>query len=74
VPEDRLEALVVLGQRIRTQRLRLGLSQEEMANHAGVHRTYYGAIERGERNLSLSSLLRIAHAQRIDPGLLIEGL
>ncbi|WP_256959392.1 helix-turn-helix domain-containing protein [Streptomyces viridochromogenes] len=64
----------MLGQRIRTQRLRIGLSQEEMASHAGVHRTYYGAIERGERNLSLSSLLRIAHAQGIDPGLLIEGL
>ena len=48
------------GDAIRRARTDLGLSQEAFADKVGMHRTYYGAIERGERNLTLVSLNRIA--------------
>jgi transcriptional regulator with XRE-family HTH domain len=44
-----------------------GLSQEAFADVLGVHRTYLGAIERGERNLTLKSLERIADRIEVDP-------
>jgi transcriptional regulator with XRE-family HTH domain len=50
-----------LGQAIREARGE-GLSQEELADRAQLHRTYIGSVERGERNASLVSLLRIADA------------
>lgn len=55
---------VALGQELRTRREALGFSQESFAAEVGVHRTYLGAIERGERNPSLRNLLRIAVALR----------
>jgi len=51
-----------LGKAIRAHRAALGYSQESFANQVGVHRTYLGAIERGERNPSLRNLCRIAQA------------
>ena len=51
-----------LGQRIRQFRQMKGLSQEELAYRAGIHRTYLGGIERGERNPSLKNLAAIARA------------
>ena len=44
------------GKRIRTLRTARGLSQEQLAELTGFHRTYIGMIERGERNLSLSNI------------------
>lgn len=52
-----LRAFGTAVRRLRTQR---GWSQEEFADRVGVHRTYMGAIERGERNLSLVNIGRIA--------------
>lgn len=52
--------LHALGQRIRDERTRLGLSQEELAHRAGLHRTYVGSVERGERNISVGSLYTLA--------------
>ena len=43
------------GLRVRTLRKTLGISQEELAERAGVHRTYIGMIERGEKNVTLSN-------------------
>lgn len=50
------------GKRFRQLRLARRLSQEQLAEKANLHRTYIGAVERGERNPSLKSILRIARA------------
>jgi len=48
-----------LGAVLRRERLKRGFSQEGFADALGMHRTYYGAIERGEKNLQLSTLSRV---------------
>ncbi len=50
------------GERVRELRLAKGLSQEELAFKSGVHRTYLGGIERGERNPALRNIAAIAEA------------
>ncbi len=57
-----LEMQVTLGQVVRAKRSQLGYSQEAFADKVGLHRTYIGSFERGERNLSLQNLVRIANA------------
>jgi transcriptional regulator with XRE-family HTH domain len=52
--------LTVLAQNVRTMRQAKGLSQEELAHEAGIHRTYVGSIERGERNATISTLELLA--------------
>jgi len=56
------EILVKFGQKVRKERARLGLSQEELAAYAGVHRTYIGMIERAEKNITLSNIEKLAKA------------
>jgi transcriptional regulator with XRE-family HTH domain len=56
------------------RRLELGLSQMALAERIGLHFTFVGEVERGERNLSLASLLRLAQGLDIDPGVLVRGL
>ena len=51
-----------LGIAIREKRLALGLSQEELGERCQLHRTYIGAVERGESNITLQNLERIANA------------
>lgn len=67
-------ALQTLGRRVRERRERAGLSQEAMAEKCGVHRTYYSAVERGERNVTVLTLLRISHGLETDVGDLVAGL
>lgn len=50
-----------LGTAIRERRVALGMSQEAFADHVGLHRTYIGSVERGERNLAVVNLAKIAH-------------
>jgi transcriptional regulator with XRE-family HTH domain len=65
----------VVGRNLRLLRIARGMSQEAFADFLGVHRTYLGGIERGERNLTLKSLERIAGQIEVDPlWLLSEGL
>jgi transcriptional regulator with XRE-family HTH domain len=54
--------LVKFGQKIREERQKQGLSQEELAEKAGVHRTYIGMIERAEKNITLLNIEKIAKA------------
>jgi transcriptional regulator with XRE-family HTH domain len=56
------ELLTALGRVVRARRVALGYSQESFAEALDVHRTYVGAIERGEQNVSLRNLARIARA------------
>lgn len=65
---DRQPALVALGETIRTVRRQKGFSQENFAYSAGLDRAYYGAIERGERNVSALNLMRIAATLQVEVG------
>ena len=56
-----------VGRNLRVYREARGLSQEDFAHHLGFHRTYLGGLERGERNLTLRSLERVAARIGIDP-------
>jgi transcriptional regulator with XRE-family HTH domain len=56
-----------LGRNLRAYREARDLSQEAFADVLGVHRTYMGGVERGERNLTLKSLERIAERIGVDP-------
>lgn len=60
-----IDLLKRFGRRIRDLRTRLGISQEELAFRAGFHRTYVGMIERGERNITLSNMMKLANALKI---------
>ncbi|MFO7675682.1 MAG: helix-turn-helix transcriptional regulator [bacterium] len=53
---------VVVGQRIRELREKKGWSQEKLAEEADLHRTYIGQVERGEKNIGVENLVRIAAA------------
>lgn len=66
--------LTVLGQRIRTRRKELGWTQEELADHAEIDRSYIGGVERGERNITFTVLCLIANALGRDVGALTKGL
>jgi len=61
-----------LARNLRRLRLERKLSQEGAAEKCGLHRTYIGAIERGERNVTLSTLQGVATALRVDPLLLLS--
>jgi transcriptional regulator with XRE-family HTH domain len=69
-----VELQKALGQRVRQLRLRHGYSQEAFADHCGVHRTFMGTIERGETNLSLHNLARIAAGLEITLAKLFSGI
>lgn len=61
----------LFGQKVRELRLAKGFSQEALADEAGVHRTFMGSVERGERNISLENIVRISRALRVAPSELL---
>lgn len=63
-----------LGKRIRTQRKSIGLTQEALALAANVDRSYYGAVERGERNITFTVLCRLCVALQCDIAKITEAL
>ena len=54
--------LIFIGKKIRAEREKMGLSQEKLGEKAGVHRTYVGMVERGEKNITIFNLRRFAQA------------
>ena len=66
-------SLVAIGAAIRTARRRVGLSQEDLAHDAGLDRSYVGGIERGEHNLTVLNLLRIADALDCKGSVILEA-
>lgn len=67
------DVLRQFGERVRAIRKKLGLSQEELAEKANLHYTYIGGVERGERNLSLDSIEKIANALDVEISELFVG-
>ena len=64
----------IVGQRIRSYRTQLGLSQEKLAELSNYHPTYIGQLERGEKNATLESINRVATALNISLSKLFENL
>jgi transcriptional regulator with XRE-family HTH domain len=64
--------LVEFGARVRRLRDRAGMTQEDLAHAAGLHWTYVGQIERGERNLTYKNVLKLARGLEISAKRLVE--
>ncbi|MDC8774568.1 helix-turn-helix domain-containing protein [Roseateles albus] len=63
-----------LARRLRLERAARGLSQEQLADLAGLHRTYVGSVERSERNVSLDNIEQLAKALALDISVLLAPL
>lgn len=61
------KARLQLGKKIRELRKKMGISQEELGFRANLHRTYIGSIERGEQNISIDNIHKIAKALKVSP-------
>ncbi|MCT7955990.1 helix-turn-helix domain-containing protein [Laspinema palackyanum] len=62
------------GDRVRMLRKSQNLSQEQLAERSGLHRNYIGGIERGERNMALLNILRLAKALGVTPSELMKEI
>lgn len=68
------ELAKAFGAPVRAARKASGLSQEHLAEQAGLHRTFVRSIERGESNTSVTTLVRLADVLGVDPGQPVRGL
>jgi transcriptional regulator with XRE-family HTH domain len=66
------QLLRILSESIKRRRKSIGLSQEAFADLCGLHRTYIGGVERGERNITLETLERISEALNAKPHELLD--
>ena len=65
-PKRQLSARLIFARNVRKERLARALSQERLAELSGLHRTYVGSVERGERNISIDNIERLANALEVD--------
>ena len=70
--DSKKNILIKFGERVREIRKEKGLSQEELAHKADLHRTYIGMIERAEKNITLINIEKIANALEVDLKILLE--
>lgn len=63
--QETFKAKVRFGKKLRSLRKKVGISQEELGFRAGIHRTYVGAIERGEQNVSIENVYKLAKALKV---------
>ena len=68
---DRVEMFGLIIRKYRTQK---NMSQQQLANESGLHRTYIGSVERAEKNLTIKNVFKIAEALGVDPGELFKKL
>lgn len=67
MPWPQSAAHIALGEAIRRLRVERGISQEDLAHLSGLDRSYMGGVERGERNLGVANVIRIAHSLNLRP-------
>lgn len=63
----------IIAKSVRAKRLAAGLSQEQLGERAHIHRTYIGAIERGEKNVTVATLAKVARALHCKLSDLVQG-
>ncbi|PZO76738.1 MAG: transcriptional regulator [Sphingomonas hengshuiensis] len=71
MPPDAVSLRCILAVNLKRRRQAQGLSQEALADRAGLHRTFVGAVERAERNISLDNIERLALALGVGPATLL---
>jgi len=74
VSSENRKQLKAFGSRVRTLRESLDWSQEQLAERTDLHRTYISGLERGERNVSVLNILRLARALKTTPGNILNEI
>jgi transcriptional regulator with XRE-family HTH domain len=72
IPAHEQERLRDFGRRMRELRKEAGFSQEELAHRSHLHRTYISSVERGERNIALLNIYRVAQGLEVSPRILLD--